>query len=93
MDSVVESLVQEWLRLDKNPSTRAEIEKLYGERNIEELGKRLLNRISFGTAGLRSKMEAGFSLILELELCQKNKLYNTANMKWQFKSQEILLLE
>ncbi|CAJ0639677.1 13665_t:CDS:2 [Entrophospora sp. SA101] len=53
MDSVVESLVQEWLRLDKNPSTRAEIEKLYGERNIEELGKRLLNRISFGTAGIK----------------------------------------
>nr|CAG8494229.1 3697_t:CDS:10 [Entrophospora candida] len=73
MDSVIESLVQEWLRLDKNPSTRAEIEKLYDERNIEELGKRLLNRISFGTAGLRSKMEAGFSRMNDLTVIQASQ--------------------
>ncbi|CAJ0748806.1 5391_t:CDS:2, partial [Entrophospora sp. SA101] len=56
-----------------NPSTRAEIEKLYGERNIEELGKRLLNRISFGTAGLRSKMEAGFSRMNDLTVIQASQ--------------------
>ncbi|CAJ0750369.1 6292_t:CDS:2, partial [Entrophospora sp. SA101] len=66
-------MLQEWLRLDKNPSTRAEIEKLYGERNIEELGKRLLNRISFGTAGLRSKMEAGFSRMNDLTVIQASQ--------------------
>ncbi|CAJ0834564.1 9357_t:CDS:2 [Entrophospora sp. SA101] len=67
-------MLQEWLRLDKNPSTRAEIEKLYGERNIEELGKRLLNRISFGTAGLRSKMEAGFSRMNDLTVIQASQV-------------------
>jgi len=74
----IDSLVKEWLRLDKvclfksiikrgfflinfyikyffssnkNQTTRLEIEKLYADRNIEELEKRLRNRISFGTAG------------------------------------------
>lgn len=35
----------------KNPTTRSEIEKLYADQNIDELEKRLRNRISFGTAG------------------------------------------
>ncbi|CAG8756877.1 28294_t:CDS:2 [Dentiscutata erythropus] len=62
----IKSLVEEWLRLDKNPITRLEIEKLYAEGNVEELEKRLRTRISFGTAGLRSSMEAGFSRMNDL---------------------------
>ncbi|RIB19197.1 hypothetical protein C2G38_2036248 [Gigaspora rosea] len=71
--ATVKSLVEEWLRLDKNPITRAEIEKLYAEGNIDELEKRLRNRISFGTAGLRSSMEAGFSRMNDLTVIQASQ--------------------
>ncbi|CAG8613539.1 3431_t:CDS:2, partial [Dentiscutata heterogama] len=70
MHSAIKSLVEEWLRLDKNPITRLEIEKLYAEGNVEELEKRLRKRISFGTAGLRSSMEAGFSRMNDLTVIQ-----------------------
>ncbi|GBB97055.1 hypothetical protein RclHR1_02900018 [Rhizophagus clarus] len=69
----IDSLVQEWLRLDKNPTTKSEIENLYADRNIEELEKRLRNRISFGTAGLRSNMEAGFSRMNDLTVIQASQ--------------------
>ncbi|RHZ83008.1 hypothetical protein Glove_100g20 [Diversispora epigaea] len=69
----IDSLVQEWLRLDKNPSTRSEIEKLYAERNVDELEKRLRYRISFGTAGLRSSMQAGFSRMNDLTVIQTSQ--------------------
>ncbi|CAB4384192.1 unnamed protein product [Rhizophagus irregularis] len=69
----IDLLVQEWLRLDKNPTTRSEIEKLYADQNIDELEKRLRNRISFGTAGLRSNMEAGFSRMNDLTVIQASQ--------------------
>ncbi|PPQ98838.1 hypothetical protein CVT24_003392, partial [Panaeolus cyanescens] len=54
-------LVNQWIKLDANPSTRAEIQKLWDDDQVEELERRLRNRIEFGTAGLRGKMEAGWS--------------------------------
>ncbi|CAG8512396.1 5364_t:CDS:10 [Funneliformis mosseae] len=69
----IDSLVKEWLRLDKNPTTRLEIEKLYADQNVEELEKRLRKRISFGTAGLRSSMEAGFSRMNDLTVIQASQ--------------------
>ncbi|KAG9296400.1 hypothetical protein G9A89_014992 [Geosiphon pyriformis] len=68
--TTIESLAQEWLRLDRNPETRQEIERLHAERDIEELELRLRQRISFGTAGLRSKTEAGFSRMNDLTVIQ-----------------------
>ncbi|KAF7723588.1 Phosphoglucomutase-3 [Apophysomyces ossiformis] len=86
--SELEKLVQEWLRLDKNEQTRDEILALQRESNYEELSKRLLNRIEFGTAGnafyiklalsepvtgLRAKMEAGFSRMNDLTVLQASQ--------------------
>ncbi|RIA98178.1 hypothetical protein C1645_798393, partial [Glomus cerebriforme] len=69
----IDSLVQEWLRLDKNPTTRSEIEKLYADQNIDELEKRLRNRLTFGTAGLRSSMKSGFSGMNDLTVIQASQ--------------------
>ncbi|KAI5817498.1 hypothetical protein BZA77DRAFT_309725 [Pyronema omphalodes] len=55
------TLAEEWLKLDQNPTTRAEIQQLLDDKNEAELELRLGSRISFGTAGLRARMEAGFS--------------------------------
>lgn len=71
--SLMDSLVSEWLRLDQNPKTRAEIEKLSGGNNQDELRARLANRIEFGTAGLRGRMEAGFSRMNDLTIIQASQ--------------------
>ncbi|RUS22476.1 hypothetical protein BC937DRAFT_88845 [Endogone sp. FLAS-F59071] len=48
----IQSLAQEWLRLDRNPETRKEIETLLNNNNEKELQKRLEKRMEFGTAGV-----------------------------------------
>ncbi|EPQ58748.1 hypothetical protein GLOTRDRAFT_104172 [Gloeophyllum trabeum ATCC 11539] len=69
----IEKLVKEWLRLDKNESTRKEIELLWQQRRTDELEKRLRKRIEFGTAGLRGKMEAGFARMNDLTIIQASQ--------------------
>ncbi|KAF5295359.1 hypothetical protein FQR65_LT01549 [Abscondita terminalis] len=62
--------IHEWLSWDKNEKTIAEI-KLYVEtENFNELTKILLERISFGTAGLRGKMAAGYTCMNDLVIVQ-----------------------
>ncbi|TFK25021.1 phosphoglucomutase 1 [Coprinopsis marcescibilis] len=65
--------VEEWLRLDQNPETRHEIEKLWSEKDTDELKLRLSSRIEFGTAGLRGRMEAGWSRMNDLTIIQASQ--------------------
>ncbi|KAL9062956.1 MAG: hypothetical protein Q9157_008512 [Trypethelium eluteriae] len=69
----VENLAKEWLRIDQDPSTREEISGLLSEGNHSELEVRLKHRITFGTAGLRARMEAGFSRINALTVIQTSQ--------------------
>ncbi|KII88880.1 hypothetical protein PLICRDRAFT_159795 [Plicaturopsis crispa FD-325 SS-3] len=69
----LQDLVEEWLRLDKNEHTRNEIEGLWKQGNNEELERRLRKRIEFGTAGLRGRMEAGFSRMNDLIIIQASQ--------------------
>ncbi|EIM22201.1 Phosphoglucomutase, first 3 domain-containing protein [Wallemia mellicola CBS 633.66] len=71
--SRIDELVAEWLRYDKgsienflNPETRSEIEHLWDDGEWDELEARLGQRIEFGTAGLRAKMQAGYSSMNDL---------------------------
>jgi phosphoglucomutase len=73
MDSSLQTLVDEWLRLDQDASTRSEIQKLVAENNTAELQLRLQKRIAFGTAGLRGRMEAGFSRMNSLTVIQASQ--------------------
>ncbi|ORZ31496.1 phosphoglucomutase [Catenaria anguillulae PL171] len=70
MTTDVHALAKEWLRLDRNPATRKEIEDLVAANNTAELAKRLSSRIEFGTAGLRAEMCAGFSRMNDLTVIQ-----------------------
>ncbi|CAH2225877.1 glucose 1,6-bisphosphate synthase [Pelobates cultripes] len=54
----------------QNPKTRAQIETLLHNGMNKELRERLCCRMSFGTAGLRSAMGAGFSCINDLTIIQ-----------------------
>ncbi|CAB1347493.1 unnamed protein product [Coregonus sp. 'balchen'] len=49
-----------------NPWTRAQIEALLQERQVEELRRRLCSRKGFGTAGLRAAMGAGFASLMTI---------------------------
>ncbi|QSS60965.1 phosphoglucomutase [Histoplasma capsulatum] len=56
-----------------DPETRAEIIRLRDEKNEVELEKRLRKRIEFGTAGLRGRMQAGFSSMNALTVIQASQ--------------------
>ncbi|KAM3875078.1 glucose 1,6-bisphosphate synthase [Diretmus argenteus] len=72
-DPQLDEAVNRWLTWDKNRRTRAQVEALVAEGRMEELRKRLCSRMSFGTAGLRAPMGAGFALINDLTVIQSTQ--------------------
>ncbi|XP_048244066.1 phosphoglucomutase-2-like isoform X2 [Haliotis rufescens] len=66
----IDAKVEEWMRWDQNDTNRAEIRQLALEKNVDELKKRLLQRMEFGTAGLRARMGAGYSMMNDLTIIQ-----------------------
>lgn len=66
----LKKLVDTWLQQDQDPSTRAEIEALVSKNDEPELESRMRPRITFGTAGLRARMQAGFARMNGLTVAQ-----------------------
>ncbi|KAF8465926.1 phosphoglucomutase-like protein [Kalaharituber pfeilii] len=64
---------KKWLEIDKNPDTHAEIQKLVDANDLKELSNRLDERIVFGTAGLRARMQAGFSYMNDVTVIQASQ--------------------
>lgn len=62
--------IQQWLAWDRDPVTRAEVEKLVSDKATAVLEKLLSQRMEFGTAGLRSTMGAGNSQMNRLTVLQ-----------------------
>ncbi|EZF34991.1 hypothetical protein H109_05126 [Trichophyton interdigitale MR816] len=69
----LDTLIQRWLEWDQDPSTRREFEKLQADKDDAGLEKRLRERIQFGTAGLRGRMQAGFSCMNSLTVIQASQ--------------------
>ncbi|KAF2722384.1 phosphoglucomutase-like protein [Polychaeton citri CBS 116435] len=67
------TLARRWLEIDQDPATRQEIEDLVKAQDVDELERRLRTRISFGTAGLRSSMKAGFAHMNALTVLQASQ--------------------
>ncbi|GAA6030575.1 hypothetical protein JCM8097_006216 [Rhodosporidiobolus ruineniae] len=73
-DSQLDSAIQDWLRLDRDLSTRAELDNLLASPDgRKELSKRFSTRIAFGTAGLRGPMQAGPSAMNSLIILQASQ--------------------
>lgn len=70
---LLESLVEKYLTLDPNPTNRRQISDLRDSNNVSALRELLCSRIAFGTAGLRAKMEAGFSRLNEVTVLQASQ--------------------
>ncbi|KAL7283146.1 hypothetical protein ACG7TL_002572 [Trametes sanguinea] len=73
MDASLKDLVEQWLRLDPNEETKAEIRKLVDDDDTAELDRRMRPRIEFGTAGLRGRMEAGWARMNDLIIIQASQ--------------------
>lgn len=71
--ATLEALTQEWLRLDRDEATRIEILELVKQQNVKKLEILLGSRLSFGTAGLRAQMGAGFSRLNSLTIIQTSQ--------------------
>ncbi|KAJ2540808.1 hypothetical protein EV175_006198, partial [Coemansia sp. RSA 1933] len=65
-DTPIMDLAKRWLAEDKDPNTRKQIEALVAAGNTAELEELLRQPIEFGTAGLRARMEAGYSRLNQL---------------------------
>lgn len=71
--ATVETLTREWLRLDKDEATRKEILELVKQNDVKQLEILLGSRLTFGTAGLRARMGAGFSRLNSLTVIQTSQ--------------------
>ena len=69
----LDALTREWLRLDKDQGTRNEILELVKQDNVKKLEVLLGSRLTFGTAGLRARMGAGFSRLNSLTIIQTSQ--------------------
>uniref|UniRef100_A0A915PP68 Phosphoglucomutase (alpha-D-glucose-1,6-bisphosphate-dependent) n=1 Tax=Setaria digitata TaxID=48799 RepID=A0A915PP68_9BILA len=63
-----ETLTTNWLKWDNNEKSRLEIEELWKKKDTEALKSRMCEKMSFGTAGVRTKMEAGFGRLNDLTI-------------------------
>uniref|UniRef100_A0A669D9C9 Phosphoglucomutase 2-like 1 n=1 Tax=Oreochromis niloticus TaxID=8128 RepID=A0A669D9C9_ORENI len=72
-DPKLDKAVQHWLAWDRNQWTRAQVESLVGAGRVDDLSRRLCSRMSFGTAGLRAPMGAGFNRINDLTVIQSTQ--------------------
>lgn len=61
------------MEIKQDPTTRKQIIDLQVNGDNEELEKRLRHRLTFGTAGLRSKMEAGFNRLNQVTIMQASQ--------------------
>ncbi|PNS21690.1 hypothetical protein CAC42_1544 [Sphaceloma murrayae] len=60
-DEAILSLAHRWLAHDQDPTTKAEIATLVSTSDMPALRNLLHPPISFGTAGLRARMSAGYA--------------------------------
>lgn len=62
--------INEWLKWDRNELTLTEVRGLVDTKDWTYLEKILLERMAFGTAGLRGQMCAGYSCMNDLVIVQ-----------------------
>jgi phosphomannomutase len=70
MSLSAEEAAKQWIAWDKNPKTRQIIQDLIEKKAWDDLSARMFPRISFGTAGLRAKMDSGYAFMNDLVIVQ-----------------------
>ncbi|XP_065838577.1 phosphopentomutase-like [Oscarella lobularis] len=70
MNAELNSKLEEWLLWDKNETTSQEMLEIAQRKDTGKLEELLLNRMAFGTAGLRARMGPGYSQMNDLTIVQ-----------------------
>ncbi|EPX73526.1 phosphoglucomutase [Schizosaccharomyces octosporus yFS286] len=73
MDSFLQNLVNEWLAIDQNETTRNEVKDLLNAGDYVTLKQIMQPRIGFGTSGLRAEIGAGFARMNSLTVIQASQ--------------------
>jgi phosphoglucomutase/phosphopentomutase len=68
--SAVKELTEKWLLWDENKTTKEEVAQLKSNNEWDKLGKIMLKRLEFGTAGIRGRMGPGFGQMNDLVIIQ-----------------------
>lgn len=66
----VDAKLREWFVWDRNETTLEAITTMALNKDIKQLKNILLNRLTFGTAGLRGKMGPGYNAMNDLVIIQ-----------------------
>ncbi|KAH9505243.1 Phosphoglucomutase-2 [Bulinus truncatus] len=69
-DNFLDKEISLWLKWDKNEKSRLAIKELVDKNDFKSLKKLLLNRMEFGTAGLRARMGPGNAQMNDLTIIQ-----------------------
>ncbi|MBR0572725.1 MULTISPECIES: phospho-sugar mutase [Pasteurellaceae] len=64
------SIAQQWLAQDPDAETRAELQEIIDQNDVKELEARFSDRLQFGTAGLRGRLQAGSMGMNRVLVCQ-----------------------
>lgn len=72
-DAELDGKITEWLQWDQNAATRSEILDYVNKNDIKTLKNLMLNRLAFGTAGLRGVMGAGYAAMNDLVIIQTSQ--------------------
>uniref|UniRef100_A0A671L6N1 Glucose 1,6-bisphosphate synthase-like n=1 Tax=Sinocyclocheilus anshuiensis TaxID=1608454 RepID=A0A671L6N1_9TELE len=91
-DLVLDKAVNQWMAWDKNPQTRKQMESLVREGHVVELRRRLCSRMTFGTAGLRAEMGAGFACINDLTVIQSTQVKSCSHLCNSVKNMYVFFL-
>ncbi|XBW38040.1 hypothetical protein QEN19_003625 [Hanseniaspora menglaensis] len=73
IDTDLQSKIDLWFQYDKNPETLIQVQDLVKENNVDVLNDLFKKRIKFGTAGLRSDMQPGWSKMNTLTVLQASQ--------------------
>ncbi|XP_063893505.1 phosphopentomutase [Helicoverpa armigera] len=69
-DAKLDAAVNSWLKHDKNPTTRKEVLDDISNARWDKLRGCMLQRLKFGTAGLRGRMGAGYKAMNDVVVLQ-----------------------
>ncbi|CAB3222630.1 unnamed protein product [Arctia plantaginis] len=69
-DVHLDAAVNNWLKQDKNPKTRKEVQEDIKNSRWDKLRGSMLQRLKFGTAGLRGPMTAGYKAMNDVVVLQ-----------------------
>ncbi|CAD6241646.1 GSCOCG00009322001-RA-CDS [Cotesia congregata] len=62
--------ISEWLNFNKDPEAKNEVLELVSQGDVKLLSKLFLQRLEFGTAGLRGRMGPGYNQMNEVVIIQ-----------------------